>query len=335
MLTLLPWQQTQWSQIAGARQANRLAHALLLKEPAGAGAYEFARFLGCSLLCANPGYNYTPCGICKSCNLYEAGNHTDLHIIQPEEQGKQIKVDQIRALIDFINLKSQFEGYKIAIIKPADAMNRSAANTLLKILEEPPPLSILILVTHRPEILPVTIRSRCQQIRFQSDFTPLSRDWLSGKINNEKIADILLVLAQGAPLAALAMHEKGTLDKQNTVLADIDRLSTAEEDPVTTAKQWNAMGTEQVLLWMLQATVNMIRLKTSNANTHNCQTETWQRLSKLTNRLDLYKLMTCYDLLLRNYRMCTGPISYDTQGLLEEFIIHWQQQHQPSGGRLT
>jgi len=327
MLTLLPWHQSHWSNMVRARQTGRLAHGLLLKEPAGAGAYEFARYLGGSLLCPSPQDDYVPCGTCKSCSLYEAGNHPDLQLIQPEEQGRQIKVEQIRALIDNIMLKSQYEGYKIAIIKPADAMNRSAANTLLKTLEEPPPLSVLILVTQRPERLPVTIRSRCQQITFQPDFTELSRTWLADKINDRKLADELLVLAKGAPLAALHMYENGMIEKQDAVLVDLARLSNLCADPVKAAKQWNDMGAEQVMLWMLRAMTDMIRLKADNAAGNLCQTGTWDRLRKLTNRLDLYKLMTCYDLLMRNYRLCTGQVSYDTQGLLEEFIIHWQQQH--------
>jgi DNA polymerase-3 subunit delta' len=325
MLTLLPWHQSPWSNIVRARRAGRLAHGLLLKEPAGAGAYEFARFLGSSLLCLNPHDDFLPCGTCKSCALYEAGNHTDCQLMQPEEQGKQIKVEQIRALIDFFTLKSQFEGYKVAIIKPADAMNRSAANTLLKTLEEPPPLSILILVTQRPERLPVTLRSRCQQITFQPDFTERARAWLADKINNRKLADELLVIAKGAPLTALNMYENSTLDKLETVLDDMVRLSKLREDPLKTAKHWDDLGAEQVMLWILQTMADMIRLKAGNAAGNVNPSEAWKRLQMLTNGLDLYKLMASYDLLMRNYRLCTGQISYDSQGLLEEFVIQWQQ----------
>ena len=327
MLTLLPWHKSHWSNIVRARQAGRLAHGLLLKEPAGMGAFEFARYLGCSLLCLNPQDDYLPCGTCKSCSLYESGNHTDMQLIQPEEQGRQIKVEQIRALIDGIMLKSQYEGYKIAIINPAHAMNRSAANTLLKTLEEPPPLSVLLLVTQRPERLPITIRSRCQQITFKPDFTELSRAWLADKISDRKLADDLLVLAQGAPLAALKMYENGTLEKHEAVLDDLARLSKLHEDPVKAAKLWYDLGAEQVMLWMLRSMTDMIRMKARNPEGNSGQTGTWNLQYKLTNRMDLYKLMTCYDLLMRNYRLCTGQVGYDAQGLLEEFIIHWQQQH--------
>jgi len=332
MLTLLPWHQAHWSNIVRARRSDRLAHGILLKEPAGAGAYEFAQYLGGSLLCLNPHDDYSPCGTCKSCSLYAAGNHTDLQLIQPEEQGRQIKVEQIRALIDNILLKSQYEGYKIAIIKPADALNRSAANTLLKTLEEPPPLSVLILVTQRPERLPVTIRSRCQQITFQPDFTELSRTWLTAKTNDAKLADELLVLAKGAPLAALYMYENGTIEKQDTMLDELAGLSKLCVDPVKAAKHWNDMGAEQVMLWILRTMTDLIKLRADNTADILSQSGAWHRLQKLTNRLDLYKLMTCYDLLMRNYRLCTGQISYDAQGLLEEFIIHWQQQHQQYEG---
>jgi len=332
MLTLLPWHQTYWSYIERARQSDRLPHALLLKGAAGAGTYEFAYFLGASLLCTAPDKSYFPCRACKSCYLYEAGNHTDVQIIQPEEQGKQIKVDQIRALIEFISLKSQFEGYKVAIVRPADVMNRSAANTLLKTLEDPPPSSILILVTQRHELLPVTIRSRCQHIQFQPDFSQATQAWLSKTIPDRKLADDLLVMSNGAPLEALDMYQNSTLDKLKNFLADMERLSTPGADPTPTAKLWNETGAEQALRWALQAVVDMIKTRSNTASKKDHQTDIHVRPQQLTNRLDLYKLITCYDLLLRNYRLCTGQISYDTQGLLEEFIMLWQRQHMHSGG---
>jgi len=332
MLTLLPWHHAHWSYIVRARKTDRLPHALLLQGAPGTGAFEFARFLGGSLLCKAPDENFSPCHECKSCYLYAAGNHTDLLVIQPEEQGKQIKVDQIRALIDFISLKSQYEGYKVVIVNPAEAMNRSAANTLLKTLEEPPPLSVLLLVTPRPELLPVTIRSRCQQIRFQPDFSEISRSWLSERISDRKLVDDLLVFANGAPLAALDMYENGTIEKQKQLLADMERLGAAGEDPVRTARQWNEMGAEQVMRWVLQLIVDMIKINTQMESDHSNPAEIHGRLQQLTNKLDLYKLIVSHDLLLRNYRLCTGQISYDTQGLLEEFIMHWQQQLQHSRG---
>jgi len=92
------------------------------------------------------------------------------------------------------------------------------------------------------------------------------------------------------------------------------------------------MGTEQVMLWMLRSLADMIRMKSGTTAGNAGHSGLLNRLQKLTNTLDLYKLMTSYDLLLRNYRLCTGQISYDAQGLLEEFIIHWQQQHQKNEG---
>ncbi|MGH8120410.1 MAG: DNA polymerase III subunit delta' [Gammaproteobacteria bacterium] len=332
MLTLLPWHRNYWSYIARARRADRLPHALLLQGAPGTGTYEFASFLGGSLLCKEPDENFFPCRKCKSCHLYEAGNHTDMVIIQPEEDSKQIKVDQIRKLIEFISLKSQFERYKVIIVNPADAMNRSAVNTLLKTLEEPPPLSMLLLVTQRPELLPVTIRSRCQQIRFRPDFPQVTRSWLSERISDTSLLDELLVLSNGAPLAALEMYQNGTIEKQKKLLAAMENPGAAGEDPVWIARQWNEMGAEQVMRSVLQLIVDMIKIISNNGSDHNHRTEIQGRLWQLTNRLELYKLIDSYDLLLRNYRLCAGQISYDTQGLLEEFMIHWQRQFQRSGG---
>lgn len=330
-MTLLPWHAHGWEWFERARNKGAIPHALLLEGAPGAGGHEFARFLAASLLCSAPRENYFPCLDCKPCHLYAAGNHTDLMAIRPEEQGKQIKVEQIRLLIEFIALKSRFAGYKVVIISPAEAMNRNAANALLKTLEEPPPLSLLLLVSHRPEALPVTIRSRCQCLRFNPDFSPGTHAWLVDQIHDAELAAELLVHANGAPLTALEMFQNNSLDHYRRLLADLERMNTGPLDPVKTAGQWNAMGAEQVLLWLLQLFTEALKSVAAAGGGQTRDPAMQLRWLKLTNRPDLYTLMTCYDLLLRNYRLCIGQVTHDTQGLLEEFIIHWQQQMHFSG----
>ena len=113
----------------------------------------------------------------------------------PEETGKQIKVDLIRDLIGFIQLSSQYNRYKICIIEPAEAMNRSSSNSLLKTLEEPPGQSLIILLSYQPSRIPVTIRSRCQHINFSADSSKNTLEWIENNINESKYsaADLLEV----------------------------------------------------------------------------------------------------------------------------------------------
>lgn len=332
MLTLLPWHQPQWLQFAQSMENDRLSHALILSGPHGIGLRNFADVMTASLLCRAKSEHYLPCGICKSCELFVSANHPDIYKIEPEEEGKQIKVEQIRELIEFINLKSHYEGYKVAMVTPADNMNRSAANTLLKTLEEPPELTIFILLSHRPDMLPITIRSRCQKTWFKPVYDRSALDWLEQRLEDPARANEFLKMSGGAPLAALDLPENNVIDKQVIIIDDLELLQNSRQDPVKVAEKWNAYGSNQVLSWLLQLFGDMLRIKSHSQPLRLYQSDVFTRLQHLTNRLDLSRLMLCHDLILKNYSLGMGQISYNTQGLLEDFIIYWQYQTYHSGG---
>lgn len=334
MIERLPWHSRQWQLLEQVAGNNRLAHAILLCGPRGIGLNAFARTLVAGRLCFMQPADLQACGECKSCTLFMAGNHPDALEISPEDEGKQIKVDVIRELIEFINLKSQYEHDKIAIISPADAMNRAAANTLLKTLEEPPPASMMILISHHPEFLPVTIRSRCQQIHFQADYSDATVQWLEQESQGKRNGRALLNMAHGAPLAALEMLQDDHLARQSEIIADLEALQKRQQDPVKIAEKWNAMDARLVLQWLLELITDMVRMKTGTVPAQESGDQ-YSRLQQLVNRLHLDKLMQLYDLTLKNYGLCNSSISYNSQGLLEDIIIHWQYQANNSGGQST
>ncbi len=132
-----PWQVDQFDQVSQLFQTARLPHALLIQGEPGLGKLVFAQALAQLILCQKNKAGASTsmaCGQCKGCQLFQAGTHPDLLAVQLEEKAKQIKVNQIRRLVDFVSKTSQLEGMQVIIIEPAEAMNINAANALLKSL---------------------------------------------------------------------------------------------------------------------------------------------------------------------------------------------------------
>jgi len=183
--------------LTAALASGRLPHALLLHGPAGVGKGDWARRLAAALLCTD--HARRPCGACAACGRIAHGNAFDLMTLIPD--GAQIKVEQVRALKDLVH-----SGVRpgVALVDPADAMNPSTANTLLKTLEEPPPGWTLVLVTARPEAVLATIRSRCQAVRFGLLAEPEARAVLAARGVAPEHLGLMARLADGAPGAILA-----------------------------------------------------------------------------------------------------------------------------------
>jgi DNA polymerase-3 subunit delta' len=191
----------------------------LLAGPAGVGKGSFARALAQAALCSQRSAAHHACGACQSCRLLLAGSHPDLRVLEassPEEQpaeasppagsttaSRVIGVDRIRELRDFTELSSHLSGCKVVIIEPADRLHPSAANALLKTLEEPSTGTVFILVSARLQQLLPTIRSRCFRLDFHVPGEAEASKWLEEQGVEDPRA--LLAYAGGAPLAALEL----------------------------------------------------------------------------------------------------------------------------------
>lgn len=325
MLNLYPWQHAQWQKIIATREQDKLPHALLLTGPEGIGLGHFAACLAGRLLCMQPGNSGTGCGVCKACILYAAGNHPDYLDIRPEEKGKQIRIDTIREMIEYIHLSSQYGRYKVVVINPADAMNRNAANSLLKTLEEPPPDSLILLSSCRPSFLPVTIRSRCQRINFNPCNGGETLHWLQQQLSGDA-ADYqdILALARGGPLKVVEIFQAGQESYPRRLLEELREMRMADTDPVRTAERWQEWGGIEVLKWLALFFCRIARHKISPPHVNPDNSFIFGYLQDLANDLDLNHAVACYDLVLKNYHAATGPIALNRQGLLEEIIVFWQ-----------
>jgi len=151
-------------------QRGRLAHAYLFTGHSLDELEALARTLAKTLNCQNPvqrdGVAVDACDVCLSCRKIAHENHADVHWVRPESKTRIIVVDQMRELMRQIQLKPTEAEYKVAVIVAADRMKTEAANAFLKTLEEPPPKSLLILLTTEPQRLLETVLSRCLRLNF-------------------------------------------------------------------------------------------------------------------------------------------------------------------------
>jgi len=225
---IYPWQLDEWNRLQRLRA--QWPHALLLHGQAGIGKLHFAQHLARGLLCEAPATNGEPCGACVACNWFTQGNHPDYRAVAPEalaaeagaggaaaseeksdgDEGKktrvpskEIKIEQVRALLDFCGVGSHRGGARVVLVYPAETLNAAAANALLKTLEEPPAGVVFLLVSARIDRLLPTIVSRCRQWPMPTPPQDLARQWLAAQGASD--ADALLAQAGGAPLAALAL----------------------------------------------------------------------------------------------------------------------------------
>ena len=225
----LPWLATPLQQ-ALAHQG----HALLLHGPAGVGQFELAMVLAQSWLCeSKPAPDAPACGRCDACHLTQAGAHPDLMVLVPEAMraplglslvaeevdgagasgkkpasaGREIRVSDVRKAIDWGHQTSSRGQGKVLVLFPAQALNRVAANALLKTLEEPAGTLRLVLSTFDVQALLPTLRSRCQMLALPVPSPRVAQDWL--RAQGLEAPEILWCGAGGRPQEALAMLHDG------------------------------------------------------------------------------------------------------------------------------
>lgn len=200
-----PWQSVLWDAVVARLEAGRLPHALLIAGPPGWGQWEFALVLARRIL-----------GL-ESVAAEDPIIHPDFRLMTIEEGKRQILVDQIRGLNQFAFETASAGGAKVAVIAPAEALNVNAANALLKTLEEPPSNTYLLLGSFAAGRLLPTITSRCQRLTLGIGGQERAREWLLAEAGSGANTEAAMFFAGGAPLAALALLEEGTLGDAQTL----------------------------------------------------------------------------------------------------------------------
>ncbi|HEY0180664.1 MAG TPA: DNA polymerase III subunit delta' [Dokdonella sp.] len=256
-MRLAPWLDAPWRRLAAALAAARVHHGLLLAAPAGHGKRALADAFAAAALCTRRDADGFACGACRSCTLVAAGTHPDLVrvALEPRDDGKlrvEITIEQIRALSQRLALASQFGGLQIASIDPADRLNASAANALLKTLEEPSSATIIVLVADDAARLPATIRSRCQRVEIPAPTRAQAAAWLRACGLDTPSADAALAASLGNPGLALAWSGDGTLALREECADDLAALARRRRTPAEVAERW-AADRADTRLWFAAA----------------------------------------------------------------------------------
>ncbi len=225
----LPW----LAQPLASALATQRGHALLVLGSEGVGVLPFALTLAQAWLCeAQPEHRHSgPCGVCGSCRLVQSHLHPDLHVLLPEllrrqhewlrvddkpdaddskrKPSKQIRVDEVRGLIDWVFKTSGRGRGKVVLMHPAEALNAQAANALLKTLEEPPAGTRILLTCSDAALLLPTVRSRCHQLPLAAPAPAQATAWLAAQ--GVAQPEVLLAASSGRPLDAWALAQAGVL----------------------------------------------------------------------------------------------------------------------------
>jgi len=261
----LPWLADPWRRAAAALVDGRMPSGLLILGHAGLGRGRLARDIVAARLCPNRDAEGTPCGECRDCRQVAAGTHPDFLTVEPEEEGKALRVDQIRELARAMALTPGRQGVRCAVIAPAQRMTESAANGLLKTLEEPPGGTTLILVAEGAAGLPATIVSRCLRLHVPPPSREAGMAWLRDRVEPES-ADMFLALAGGAPLAAAKLAGDWPDDPAKTV-GSLLHAAAGRAEPVSVANRfadWPLERLAELLAWLARGALRL-RLGESGA----------------------------------------------------------------------
>lgn len=328
MSAIYPWQSTTWQQLVEPLQQGRLSHALLVTGEQGLGKAKLAQHFAQFALCHKP--QRFACGECKSCLLFQAQTQTDYQWIEPD--GRQIKIDQIRAMTEKLNQTAQQGGRKIAVIAPAEAMNTAAANALLKCLEEPSGNALIILISHSPKHLLPTILSRCQRVSLQKPSFEQASIWLATWVSDKPQREQLLHLANGNPLQAKLYFEQDLLAVLREMQQTLRRMIIGQGDVVADAQQlMKAAGkTNQEKLEFLQRLLLINQwliwqLIRQNFRLASAMAEDIDWQSYISNPQFSRKLYQLLELVQNNLRMVSGSSNPNPQLLLEHLLGQWQE----------
>ena len=323
---ILPWHRADLQRLAS--EGAGMPHAILIRGPEGIGKLEFARSLTQALLCEGVRIKGLACESCASCDWVSQAGHPDFRVVATEseqdsgDEGQgdkkrasvQIGVEQIRALTEFVNLSSHRNRGKVILIHPAEAMNTAAANALLKSLEEPPPATYFLLVSHRWHQVPATVKSRCRQVILTAPDREAAQAWLSEQGTAQP--EIALAHAGGAPVAA-ARFEPEYWEQRAEFVATIAK---PDFDPLSAAENLRDLAPANLVRWLQQWSYDMaLHSVSGEARYHPDFTEAVGRVAR---RASLINTLRFHRQMVASQRIVHHPLN--PRLFLEELLLNYR-----------
>jgi len=333
---IYPWQHEDWNRLQRLR--DRLPHAILFHGAQGIGKVAFAEQFAQSVLCESPVNGGFACGSCASCGWFLQYGHPDYRRVRPEileidtieddsesEEGankksassktpsKEIRIEQVRALAGFMNVSTHRSGLRVVLLYPAETLNSASANALLKTLEEPPPGTLFILVSHRPDRLLPTILSRCRKFPMSLPSTEDALAWL----NDNEVSDAAqwLALNGGAPLAALMAAEDESATDRELLLGLLAKPDAAHV--LNVAERLQKTPSPLLVAWQQRWLYDLFSLKLSGRVRYYPQHQT--RLKAIADRLSGDRLQQA--LRDANNRRAVADHSLSARLFIEDMLL--------------
>ncbi len=320
---IYPWQQNLWQRVIDQYRTGKMPHALLCKGPKGLGKVEFVKSLAETILCERS--SSSACGQCRSCTLFLSGNHPDFYEVTLLEKAKQIKIDQIRNLSEKLSLSSHQRGYQVAIIHPAEGMNRASANALLKTLEEPSGQVVIILVADQLALIPATVISRCQTMNFAAPIASDVLEWLKTELDvSQDRAKLLLQMAEGAPKRALNMGQNDYPKFRDQILQTLWQLIKLEDLACKKAPELLKQNLTEVLKVIFSIAMDVMRLQCQLPVIAIENQDCVKALGMMSQKINLVSLSQYLPQLLQAQHRAENIAGLNAQLLLEGVLLRWQ-----------
>jgi len=335
---LFSWQSQSWDYFQSLR--GRMPHAFLLYGPQGIGKTLFAEHMAQSLLCDNPDAQGHACQVCGSCGWFSQYSHPDYRRVRPElldeeeasatdaeseaapktskaskAPSKEIVINQIRGLSDFMNISTHRQGKRVIVLYPAEALNIPAANALLKSLEEPNADTVFILVSNSLDKLLPTILSRCHKFALAMPEREQALLWLQAQ--GIKDADIWLAQQGGSPLAALEMAQSDSRSDLDEFLRQLSKPSV--DSSLKLADKMQKMEVPPTIAWMQRWLYDIFSFKQTGRIRYHPRYE--REIKALAVRVDTDSLLKIIKSTNERQAIASHPLS--AKLFLEDMLLEY------------